>query len=156
MIQRIQSIFMSFAAIAMIVFIFLPIARYTSGLYLFEQFAYYLHDLTKDEITIFSKMFTLPVLIIAILSALLSIATIFKYQNRLHQLKMLKINIILNIVLMISIFFVYPYIINETTGGYNNFELGAYFPLLSFTFLILAYRFVLKDEILVKSLDRLR
>ena len=71
-------------------------------------------------------------------------------------MKLLKYNIILLIILMSGIFFVYPYIVNETTRGYNTYEMGAYFPLISFVFLILAFRYVRKDEELVKSLERFR
>ncbi len=156
MIQRIQSVFMGLAAIAMLAFLGLPVVRYTSELHLFQQFAFSFHDLTKNGLNTFSPWFPYPAGILGIMSVIFSVFTIFQFKNRLHQLKLLKYNIILLIVLMSGIFFVYPYIINETTGGFNTFELGAYFPLISFVFLILAFRYVRKDEELVKSLERFR
>ncbi len=164
MIQRIQSVFMGLAAIAMIAFLGFPIVRYTSELHLFQQFAFSFHDMLKTGdlpaktggLPAFSAWLPYPVGILAIMSIVFSVFTIFQFKNRLHQMKLLKYNIILLIILMAGIFFVYPYIVNETTGGYNTYEMGAYFPLISFVFLILAFRYVRKDEELVKSLERFR
>ena len=156
MIQRIQSLFLGGAFLAMVAFILLPFAKYSADLYLFEQFAYGFNDLTKGEIDIFGALFPYPVLLLAVFSLILSGYTIAQFKNRVFQMKLVKTNIIFNILLMVGVFFLYPYIINANIQGSNTFELGAYFPVITFVFLVLAYNFIQKDENLVKSLDRLR
>jgi glucan phosphoethanolaminetransferase (alkaline phosphatase superfamily) len=156
MIQRIQSLFLGGAFLAMMAFIFLPFAKYSGDLYLFEQYAYGFNDLTKGEIDIFGTLFPFPALLLAVFSIILTVVTIAQFKNRVFQMKLVKTNIIFMILLMVGVFFLYPYIINANIQGTNTFELGAYFPVITFVFLVLSYNFIQKDENLVKSLDRLR
>jgi len=63
--------------------------------------------------------------------------------------------IFLNIILVAGVFLNYPKLFIDTKIDIEP-GLGTYFPLISLVFLVLAYRFILKDEKLVKSADRLR
>jgi len=156
MIQRIRSLFLGGAFLAMITFLFLPFAKYSGELHLFEQYAYGFNDLTKGEVDLFNTLFPYPVLLLTVFSLILSVVTIVQFKNRRFQLKLAKTNIIFTIILMALVFFLYPYIIDANTNGTTTFELGAYFPVIAFVFLVAAYNFIQKDENLVKSLDRLR
>jgi hypothetical protein len=66
--------------------------------------------------------------------------------------------ILLDIVLIALVFFVYASIIERNLLASPDYldEAGIYFPLISLIFLILASRFIMKDEKLVRSVDRLR
>jgi len=80
---------------------------------------------------------------------------IFRFKQRLHQLKLVKIGIFLNIILVAGIFLNYfKFFTNAQIG--SELGLGSYFPLISLVMLVVANRYILKDEKLVRSADRLR
>jgi len=92
------------------------------------------------------------------LVAVLSVVCIFLYKNRVLQMKIVRLTILLNIVIIGLIFLVYAKIIETnllTSPDYLD-EAGIYFTLISLVFLILANRSIMKDEKLVRSADRLR
>ena len=93
-------------------------------------------------------------IIVAMMLALI-VYSIFRYKQRLHQLKLVKITIFLNIILVTGIFLNYPKLF---TSAQHSMEIGtgAYFPLISLIMLVIANRYILKDEKLVRSADRLR
>jgi hypothetical protein len=114
--------------------------------------------MVPGEASMFTFMTTFPLLLLNIFVAALSIFCIFQYKNRVRQAKLVRLSILLEIVLIAMVFFVYAGIIEKnlhTTPEYME-EAGIYFPLISLIFLILAYRFIIKDEKLVRSADRLR
>jgi hypothetical protein len=73
-------------------------------------------------------------------------------------MKVVRIAILLQIVLIALIFFVYAKIIETNLSASPDYldETGIYFTLVSLVFLILANRSIMKDEKLVRSVDRLR
>lgn len=101
---------------------------------------------------------TVPLIVITILTAILTLAIIFLYKKRTLQLKILRFGIMLFIVLILLILFFYVPEIEELTkvdADYTS-EIGIYFPLISLVFMILANRFINKDEKLIRATDRLR
>jgi hypothetical protein len=99
-----------------------------------------------------------PVLLgITILGILLSIATIFLYNNRSLQLRLTILSLISAILLPLVAFLL---IYNEKTamvqGAVIKDSIGAYLPLVSIISAILARVYIIKDEKLVRSMDRLR
>lgn len=158
MIQRIQSVFLFLAFLAAIALLFYPIAGIYSDLYTYKFYIYELKNMVPGESSMFSFMTTFPLLLLNIVVGLISVICIFLYKNRIRQAKIVRLAILLEIVLIALIFFVYASIIEKNlliTPDYLE-EAGIYFPLISLIFLILAYRFILKDEKLVRSADRLR
>lgn len=107
---------------------------------------------------VFSPIFNLPLIIIWALSILISFITIFLYKKRSLQMKMISIAIGLVMVFMLLIFIYYTPKVEATLSVSTDYAkcIGIYLPIVSFIFLILAYRGVRKDDKLVKSLDRLR
>ncbi|MCD4746254.1 MAG: DUF4293 domain-containing protein [Bacteroidales bacterium] len=156
MIQRIQSVFLLVAFIACIVMFFFSIASFYSDFYCFKLYVIKLKNMVPDSEIIFSSFFTIPLIIVVLLIAVLAMITIFLYKNRQLQIKINKLNILINIILIVGIFFGYPEIIERKIETGPSFEIGAYFPLISLVFLVLANRSIIKDEKLIKSADRLR
>ena len=154
MIQRIQSIFLFLASIAIALMFFFPLANFFSENYSVQFWVIGIIKFTEfsDSININS----LPLLIIVPFIALLSFTTIFLYKNRKIQLKLIKFNLLLNIVLIALYFFYYIDYIEETTFANADYLVGSFFPLISLLFLTLAFRAIRKDEKLVRSADRLR
>lgn len=93
-------------------------------------------------------------IIVFIFSSLLSFISIFKYKNRKQQIKINRFNIVVNFYLLGII--VYHLL---TLSGENQISekgIGLFIPVMVIVLLVLANKAILKDEKLVKSVDRLR
>ena len=164
MIQRIQTLFLIVAFISTILLFFYPVANITEYTQVksetletdyYELSATGFYDPSPDSIPQLSRYVFVPLIIIIIMVLVLIVYTIFRYKNRLHQLKLVKMSIFLNIVMIAAIFLNYPKLFIDSQIDIEP-GLGAYFPLISLIFLLLANRYILKDEKLVKSTERLR
>ena len=89
-----------------------------------------------------------------LLSALLSLITIFRFKNRKSQFMLGRLNIILNFILLG--FFVYQSLNLSGETVVSEKGIGIFLPIVSIVFLALANKAIKKDEDLVKSVDRLR
>jgi len=135
MIQRIQSLYLAIAAIIVGV---LP-------------FVFGLWGTTENTVVFaIDKQYLLAGFII---SAVMSLASIFMFKNRKSQFVINRLNIILNFILLA----VFVYSSLTTSGEMQVSEKGVgILPIISIVFLVLANKAIKKDEDLVKSVDRLR
>ena len=87
-------------------------------------------------------------------SAVLATIALFAFKNRKLQFVLGRLNIILNFILLG--FFVYWSL--SISGGMDISEkgIGMILPIISIVFLVLANKAIMRDENLVKSVDRLR
>ena len=136
MLQRIQTVYLLLAVII------------SSGLI----FAFNLW-ITKDGVTIYAKDDVLYFSLF-IGSALLSVISIFLYQNRKSQFMLGRLNIILNFILLGI--FVYQSLNLSGETNVSEKGIGILLPVFSIVCLALANKAIKKDEDLVKSVDRLR
>jgi uncharacterized membrane protein YhdT len=158
MIQRIQTLFLALAFVAAMALFFFPLAGVYSDLHTYKLYVYTFRNLVPGEESVFSFMTTLPLLILNILTAGFSLVSIFLYKNRIRQIKYVRLGIFTDVVLIGLVFFIYARIVEKNLGASPNYldEAGIYFPLIVMIFLILANKFIIKDERLVRSVDRLR
>ena len=100
----------------------------------------------------------MPLITIWAITLLLNFITIFLYKNRKMQMKLISITIILLFVFIAVVFFYYSPLVEKKLSVATEFSkcVGIYFPVISFLFLVLAFKRIKKDEKLVRSLDRLR
>lgn len=96
----------------------------------------------------------LSVLMLFLISAVLSLFTIFKFKNRQTQFVLGRLNIILNFILLGVIVYLSLTLSGETAVSEKG--IGMILPLFSIVFIVLANKAIKKDEDLVKSVDRLR
>ncbi|MDH3651703.1 MAG: DUF4293 domain-containing protein, partial [Saprospiraceae bacterium] len=99
------------------------------------------------------------ILLIALvcISVLLSFVSIFLFKNRPLQIKLSRINLVLTALLFIlSIFLFYQAYDSLAQGAEVSIEYGYVNPFLTILFLVLAIRYIARDEKLVRSSDRLR
>ena len=96
----------------------------------------------------------LYVFILFLVSAFLSILSIFKFKNRKSQFILGRLNIILNFILLGL--FVYQSLNLSGETLVSEKGIGIFLPIVSIVFLALANKAIKKDEDLVKSVDRLR
>lgn len=156
MIQRIQSIFLFLTVVLCVLMFFYPLAVFLNDLGYYKLYVYDFVSMGPDPQTIFSQYFALPMSAVVAVIAILSIITLFMYKNRLGQMRLIKTAIFLNIVLIVGILLGYVGIIERKLNIQGNYDVAAFFPLITLIFLVIAYRGVRKDEKLVRSADRLR
>lgn len=91
-----------------------------------------------------------------ILTAAVAFITVFLYRKRRIQIRMCFVLavLLLGITLYIAM---YLYRFQDIAGGFPiKYSIVDVFPLIGMIFVYLAYRGIIKDEALVRSLDRLR
>ena len=135
MIQRIQSVWLFLAAVVMASLFYLEI-----------------YKLPAVSITLGNNYIGM---ILAGISILLSLITIFRFKNRRSQLSLIWLNLLANIGLLAWLFFSISKE-TEAAGATGGYRLGAFTPVIVIILLFLARGGIRKDEKLLKSLDRLR
>lgn len=96
-----------------------------------------------------------PLYLVAFMaSAILAFVAIFLFKNRQLQTVVNRLNIILNFILLGV--FVYRSLTVSGDEALSEKGIGMLIPIFSIVFLVLANRAIRKDELLVKSADRLR
>ncbi|MBT5859459.1 MAG: DUF4293 family protein [Flavobacteriales bacterium] len=133
MIQRVQSLFLFFAAKSSLVILFYaPV---------------FINESNTEEFLLLKDV-QFPTLVLS-LSILLSIYSIFLYKNRLLQLKIVsfaKLAVSLSFLLLVLL---------PVKEGFVMYY-GQFFLLVPFLVLFLSTYFIKKDEKLVRSADRIR
>ena len=137
MIQRIQSIWLFFAAVC--VFLTLKFSTYVGT--------------NKDLIpsTFLNGIATLPLIFVTLAVGILTLITIFLYKNRKLQLRLT----ILAVLLESGLIFLY-YKEIQTFIGKGTFSITAILHVAVIVFLILAARGISSDNKLIKDSNRLR
>lgn len=153
MIQRIQSIWLFFAALSISCLLFVPMVSSKNlvgaEFYIIASGMY--QKLGNAELQV--ENFT-PLLISICSVAIMCFINIFNYSKRRVQKQMAYGSIIL----IIGISFWCSQYAKKIPGGLENanYEAGMYLPPLAIAFCLLAVRGINRDEALLKSADRLR
>lgn len=136
MIQRIQTLYMLLVAFIMAgLFVWFPEVKNESGELLY----------TRDEPVFFALIF---------ISIALAIIAILTYKKRKRQFVFNRLNILSNFILLGV--FVYRSLSVPGETLVSEKGIGMFLPILSIVLLVMANRSIIKDENLVKSVDRLR
>lgn len=154
MIQRIQSLYLLVATALLAVTIFTPIASFTGGGTELTLSAFELSDATGEY-----AESALWMGILISLSALLPLVTIFLYKHRPLQIRLCGVELVLLIgdIAFMTIYYLLAERVVETTAfPASAIRLGAIMPAVAIVFVALAMRAILRDELLVRSLDRIR
>ena len=137
MLQRIQTLFLLFAAITAGVLPFLfSIFTLNNGVKIF-----FMQDIFYT--ILFGLSFTF------------SIISIFSYKKRQNQFVLNRLNMIFNLILL-SLFVYRSLNLSGEAQVVSEKGIGMFLPILTIILLVLANNFIKKDEDLVKSVDRLR
>jgi hypothetical protein len=159
MIQRIQTVFLFLVAVAMTLVLTFPIWHQVnpdqSQRMTLNAFNLMTMDITSGEvISSESKIF---IAILAILAIGLAFFSIFQYKNRTKQMFINMINslvMVTNVGVIVWISHNANEVFNPQVNG--AFVLGFWAILGGLVMNILANRFIRKDEMLVRSVDRIR
>ena len=144
MIQRLQSVFLLL-----------------SSLFFGSQFFTAFATTTIEVQGIFSDLlyniYDNPILLGLVgLGAVISLGTIFLFNNRSLQLKMTNLSVVLAVMFPLVAGILYFLQASESSSLVPNLSIGTFTPLGSIIFGALAGRYIKKDEKLVSSMDRLR
>lgn len=161
MIQRIQTVYMFFAAALMGLMLVFPLANFLGGNESFRLMAFGVESCVASTAadqspTIISTVY---MGILISLCALVPFVNIFLYRRRWLQVRLC----IVEIVLLVGAQIYVVYYLYRSMHSVASFEVHKLvcsvvdiFPLLSGVLIYLAFRAVIRDEALVKSLNRIR
>lgn len=149
MIQRKQSIYLLLSIAAFVASYFFPFGQFAQH----ELYAYHVKDLAGAPVEGISHLwFHAPYAIAALVSAV----AIFFYSNRQKQMAVLR----LTFILFAASFALMAFYIRGAAAGLNDtdFMPGVSFFLVfvSFVLNMFALRAIKKDDMLVRSVDRIR
>ena len=156
MIQRIQSLYLLLVTIFMGVSLLFPLATFTIG---GEEITVSAFAISSDKAGDFSHL-SLSIGIALALSALLPFVVIFLYKRRMLQIRLCGIEVALligDVALMVASYIIMNNAAAEIAPDHNSvIGLAVVTPLASLILTVLAMRATLRDELLVRSLDRIR
>ncbi len=153
MIQRIQTLYLLIATALMAVAIFTPVARFFDGAQEYTLTAFALKDAAGAVAQ--------PALYMGILLALagvLPFIVIFLFKNRQLQIRLCAAEIVL-LIGSLAVMAIYYYLsarMFDAANGIISIKIAIVMPLLAIVFVALAIRSIFRDEVLVRSLDRIR
>lgn len=146
MIQRIQSLYLFVATLLMSLTLFLPIATIS-------------YDGQTYNLTAFGSLQTIWIGILLSLTVVVPLVTIFLFKHRTLQIRLCAVEM----VLLLGSLVLYGLYYWITVKSFENFTLehlqfgwAAPMPIVALILTYLASRAIFKDEMLVRSLDRIR
>jgi hypothetical protein len=155
MIQRIQSIYLALTTLLSFLFLKGAFLKFIeqSGNALYVAFNGLVRETGVHQYELVERLILLTIFIILI--PVFSSVSIFLFKKRNLQLRAVSVLIILNVILVLLTGFYSYYIISKFHAIFSpNIKIAI--PVLQLIFSSLAYRAIKKDDLLVKSYDRLR
>jgi uncharacterized membrane protein len=152
MIQRIQSLYLLLATAIMSLTLFLPIATFVVDGNTFELTAF---TLTCGDVS----RSTVWLGILLVLATVLPFITIFLFKRRTLQVRLCAVEIVLLLGALIFTALYYwltSRLFEGMTIHHRQFGWAAPLPIIALVLSYLASRAIFKDEVLVRSLDRIR
>ncbi len=152
MVQRIQTVFLLGAVISLAMMIFLPLAEILTddGVY----YTYISSGLRKEGGDIVFP--SMPVISLIVVTALLSLGNIFLFKNRKLQIRFCVYGIILNFGLIGLLYYFWVMMFRQLDVDSYFLKLPLALPAAAIIFTYLAFRGIRKDEILIRSIDKIR
>lgn len=152
MIPRIQSLYLLAVAALMLTATLTPLAYFVGGVDEYLLYAFALKGGGIEHSTIYMG-------IVVALAAALPLVTIFLYKNRMLQIRLCAVELVL-LVGSAVFMAIYYYLSNRLFSQFEfhtqGFRIAIVFPVVGIILDYFAIRAIFKDEMLVKSLDRIR
>jgi len=161
MIQRVQSIFLLIAIIIPIVLIFIPLGYVDTNMARYVYDSISLKEMVPDGASVI-RLYYLAFCLF--MTAALSAVALFTYKNRVKQMQIVSITMIVFLITLLLILWICPDVVfkkffaarmEDYTFIFNTVPL-LIMIVVEAVCLFFANRFIKKDEELVRSADRLR
>ncbi len=155
MIQRIQTLYLLAATVIMVILCLTPLATYSNGVGFFQLSSMGIVDQAGTEL-----VSTGYLLFLMALTTILPFVAIFLFKRRMLQLRLCVVDMILALGTLI-ISGVYFYLgrrefVEGIEGASATLSVTIGLPVFVILLNLLAVRAIFRDEMLVKSLDRIR
>lgn len=159
MLQRIQTLYLLLAIVAIALTFVFDLCQYTVGERSFVMDLYSIVELSSSE-KVATPAYSLLTVLLLTLTELILIGTLFSYKRRKLQLKLIHLNYLLLAGTIVLLFFGMEHSVErlpvENGTVSIGYGMGWLMPAVAVAFSFLAARGVKKDEELVRSVDRLR
>lgn len=155
MLQRIQSLYLFLVLVFTLLFLFFPLGSLEIGSDIFIIKTWGISPSSEEVFGNYSNVLGLVSLVLAFIVMILTVYTTFQYKNRLLQIRLGKINILIHMLMVVSAFFFIDSI-KKGLDDFFSYGIAIIFPLLSMILILMANKAIRKDEELVRSADRLR
>ncbi len=155
MLQRIQSVYLFLVLVFTLLFLFFPLGSLEIGSDTYIIKTWGLSPDPEQVMGSYNHFLGLISLVLAFIVLILTVYTTYQFKNRLLQIKLGKINILLHMLMVVSAFF-FVDSIKKGLEVFFSYGIAIIFPLLSMILILMANRAIRKDEELVRSADRLR
>lgn len=155
MIQRIQTVYLLGIVVLMTLMLCLPLAYFVGGEEQFDLYAFGLQSVANGE----KMKSTVFLAIVLILSALLPLVTVFLYKKRLTQIRYCIVEFVLlgGSAVMLAVHY---YLIYRAFADFDfhaqGMKVTMLLPIAAIFLNYLAIRAISHDELLVRSVDRIR
>ena len=152
MIQRIQTLFLMGAVIFLVLMLFLPLAEILAdGEITYTGMSRGLQH--ENGEVIFP---TWPVFILVLVTAALLFLNIFLYRKRKLQIRICVYAIVLGFGMIGLLYYFWVLIFRQLNVEDFWIRIPVVFPAVAIIFTYLAFRGIRKDEILIRSIDKIR
>ncbi|MDR1332581.1 MAG: DUF4293 domain-containing protein [Tannerella sp.] len=154
MIQRIQTVYLLVITALTVAMLFLPLAVIQSGDTFYTFDASGMSTMTTPAELVYPAW---ALMALACIISLLALATVFLYKKRVLQIRLC----IFNAILMIAFYGLFAFFVWKVAGEQTetfrfSVRIALSFPLIALIFDYLAIRNIGADEVLIRSLNRLR
>lgn len=152
MIQRIQSLYLLAITALMATAIFTPLAYFAAGSEEYLLYAFSLKGAGLSHSTIYMG-------VVVALAAIIPFVTIFLFKNRMLQIRLCAVELVLligSIIFMAIYYYLSNRMFSQLEFHMQGFRIAIVFPLVALVLDYLAMRAIFHDEMLVRSLDRIR
>lgn len=154
MIQRIQTLYLLVAELLIGLLFFAPFADITAGngnLFKVDLNGIYQSGVNKPEMFQHNWL----ILAVVVICIIVLLATLVMFKNRKLQIKLSTIDLLLCLILSGLIFFKVWSGASQLSGSYS-LTVFSVFPVIAAILIFLAIKAIGKDEMLVRSIDRIR
>jgi len=155
MIQRIQTVYLFLVLVFTLLFLFFPLGSLEIGATSYVIKTWGVSPVSEQILGDYNKVLGVISMILAFVVMILTVYITLQYKNRLLQIKLGKINILIHMVMVVTAFF-YIDSIKKGLEEFFSYGVSIIFPLLSMILILMANRAIKRDEELVRSADRLR
>lgn len=152
MIQRIQSLYLLAIAALMLTAVLTPLAYFVAGT---EEYLLYAFSLKGGE----ASYSTIYMGVVVALAAIIPFVNIFLFKKRMLQIRLCAVELVLligSVIFMAIYYYLAGRMFSDLEFSTQGFRIAIIFPLISLVLDYLAMRAIFHDEMLVRSLDRIR
>jgi predicted secreted protein len=156
MLQRIQSVYLFFVLLFLVLFLFFPLGSFRiDG----ETVSIMMtgNNLAPENFAgAYAEAFRYCLYTFLIAASIFTVYIIFQYRRRLFQIQLGKIHILLHLIILVLSFFYLDHLRASLPESSLYYGPAIFFPVISLFLILMSNRAIMKDEKLVRAAERIR